>query len=57
LNCPLCCISNVVVVWFSELQLAVVVVEELFQELSAIFVVIIEGRGDFIPVCPLPANR
>jgi len=44
-------IPEAAVVWIVSI---VVVVEKLFQELSAIFVVVIEGRGDFIPVAPRP---
>ena len=43
-------IPEAAIVWI----VSIVVVEELFQELSAIFVVVIEGRGDFIPVAPRP---
>ena len=39
------------VIWIVSV---VVFVENFFQELSAIFVVVIEGRDDFIPVAPHP---
>jgi len=37
---------------FIRIVSVVVFIEKLFQELSAIVVVVIEGRGDFIPVAP-----
>jgi hypothetical protein len=43
-------IPEAAVVWI----VSIVVVEELFQEVSAIFVVVIEDCGDFIPVALRP---